>query len=290
MVVMISSSCMVCGHPVDVPWLENCLDLYLRTSVRVDYRACHHCGLVQQVPIPLDTGSFYPTYPMHQQRKIYFSIARAVFHRQIYMRPTADLKNGRLLDYGCGDGSYLQSIRSCVGQVFGFEPNPNVATHASARLNIQVFNDVRVLATELASSIDCITAHFVLEHVLDLHQTFTLFADVLKPGGWVHVVVPNIRSWEARLFGRQWHGLDAPRHISFPDDVSLNILAERHGLRLFNAKSAAFPNTVAASLSTMIAGHYQHVLFLAFMPLGIRCAFLFPNGTRVFKLQKVAGI
>lgn len=254
----------------------------------MDYRACRRCGLVQQVPMPRDTGAFYPAYPMHQPRKMVYSRARAILHRQIYMRPTADIKSGRLLDFGCGDGSYLQSIQSRVGQVFGFEPNPNVATIASARLNVQVFHDVRVLATELANSIDCITAHFVLEHVPDLHQTFTLFADVLKPGGQVHVVVPNIRSWEAKLFGRQWHGLDAPRHISFPDDVSLNILAEQHGLRLVNAKSAAFPNTVAASLATMIAGHYQHMLFLAFMPLSIVCAFLFSNGTRVFEMQKMA--
>ena len=279
---------MVCGHPVDVPWLENCLDLYLCTSFRVDYRACRHCGLVQQVPMPRDTDSFYPAYPMHQTRKIIYNRARAMLHRGIYMRPTADMKNGRLLDFGCGDGSYLQSIQSRVGQVFGFEPNPNVAAITSVRLNIQVFHDVRALATELANSIDCITAHFVLEHVLGLHQTFALFADVLKPGGQVHVVVPNIRSWEARLFRRQWHGLDAPRHISFPDDASLNILAERHGLQLVNAKSVAFPNTVAASLATMIVGHYQHMLFLTFMPLGIGCAFLFPNGTRVFKLQKVS--
>ena len=282
---MLSSSCIVCGHPVDVPWLENCLDLYLRTSFRVDYKACRHCGLVQQVPLPRDTDSFYPDYPIHQQRKIVYEIARAILHRQIYLRPTADIKNGRLLDFGCGDGSYLQSIQSHVGQVFGFEPNPSVATLTSVRLNIPIFHDVHAVATELANSIDCITAHFVLEHVLDLHKTFALFADVLKPGGMLHVVVPNIRSWEARLFGRKWHGLDAPRHISFPDKASLKLLAEQHGLQLEQIRPAVFPNTLAASLASL-SGHYQHKLFLMIIPLSFVLSCLAPNGTRVFVMQK----
>jgi len=277
---------MVCGHPVDIPWLENCADLYLRTPFCVNYGVCHHCHLVQQIPVPLDTGRFYPAYPMHQPRKIIYDWARKILHGQVYLRPPSDLQTGRLLDFGCGDGSYLQSIRSHVGRVYGFEPNCQVAEMASARLGVPVYYDLQILLTELARSVDYVAAHFVLEHVTDLQAMFKLFAEVLKPGGFLHVVVPNIRSWEARLFGRKWHGLDAPRHVSFPDEVSLEILSEQHGFQLKTMSSAVFPNTLAASLATIVAGHYQNGFFLAFIPLSLLLSGIAPSGTRSFIMQK----
>jgi hypothetical protein len=36
---------------------------------------------------------------------------------------------------------------------------------------------------------------------------------ILKPDGCVVVQVPNIDSWQSRLFGSQWYGLDIPRHV-----------------------------------------------------------------------------
>lgn len=283
---MALSSCIVCGHPVDTPWLENCADLYLRTTFRVNYGVCHHCRLVQQVPIPLDTGSFYPAYPMHQPRKIIYDWARKLLHRQIYFHPPHSAASAVLLDFGCGDGSYLRAVRSKIGRIIGFEPDPKLAKTVSVRLGAPVYSDLRKLVAELAGSVDYITTHFVLEHLTDFQEVFQSFENILKPGGILHAVVPNIRSWEARLFGRKWHGLDAPRHISFPDEVSLEILSEQHGLQLKKMSSAVFPNTLAASLATIMAGHYQHGLFLVFIPLSLLLSCIAPSGTRSFIMQK----
>jgi SAM-dependent methyltransferase len=38
-------------------------------------------------------------------------------------------------------------------------------------------------------------------------------ARVLKPDGYVIVLVPNIESWEAKLLGKKWPHLDVPRHL-----------------------------------------------------------------------------
>jgi hypothetical protein len=52
----------------------------------------------------------------------------------------------------------------------------------------------------------------------------------LKPGGIFYVLVPNIDSAEARVFGSYWHGLELPRHLSHFSPASLRNLAKTAGL------------------------------------------------------------
>ncbi len=60
---------------------------------------------------------------------------------------------------------------------------------------------------------DCVTMIHVIEHLLDPRGSLEAAAEVLRPGGLVLVETPNIWSWPARLFGRDWVTLDAPRHL-----------------------------------------------------------------------------
>jgi hypothetical protein len=59
----------------------------------------------------------------------------------------------------------------------------------------------------------------------------TRVSDWLKPGGIFYVLVPNVNSAEARVFGSYWHGLELPRHLFHYSPSSLKYLAESVGLR-----------------------------------------------------------
>ena len=76
-----------------------------------------------------------------------------------------------------------------------------------------------------------ITCFDVLEHVYQPKQVMAKVKEWLKPGGIFYVLVPNIESAEARVFGSYWHGLELPRHLSHFSPVSLTFLAETVGLR-----------------------------------------------------------
>ena len=98
--------------------------------------------------------------------------------------------------------------------------------------------------------------HFVLEHVTDLHATFADVEALLKPGGRSHFAVPNTASWEARLFRKKWHGLDPPRHISFPDRAVVESLAREHGMTVAGQRPVPFSNGIAGSLPVVLAGRF----------------------------------
>jgi SAM-dependent methyltransferase len=237
--------------------------------------------------MPTDTSSFYPPeYPMHTGRGMFLAMLRKLLIHRVYFVPQRADKNTVLLDYGCGDGSYLQSVRGRIGRIIGFEPSAGRAEQLRTGLGCEVYSSLAEAAEKLALSVDVITAHFVLEHLTGLHETFRFWRRVLKPGGILHITVPNIRSYEASLFGKKWHALDAPRHISFPEDESLSLLMKKYEFDLVEKHYGIFPNLWAASLATVLAGRYNHILFLLLIPLGFILALLMPRDMFVYKMRK----
>lgn len=280
--------CRLCGGAEAHPWLSDCRDFYLQKELSVDYVECGSCRLVQQFPLPADLGALYDDYPVHVRRNAAQRLARRIFQRQVYYRAPARSTSGALLDYGCGDGTFLREMRPRFQTLIGFEPVAAHAASLSRQLCLPVTSDETRLGVEWAGKLDVVTAHFVLEHVADLRQAFGVFQKVLKPGGLLHVAVPNIRSWEARLFKRHWHGLDAPRHLAFPEESHFITLAKDYGFGGLCVSQASFPNTLAGSISTVLTGRCRSVVL---MGLTLPCAFISlmaPQGTYRVQMRRLA--
>jgi SAM-dependent methyltransferase len=67
----------------------------------------------------------------------------------------------------------------------------------------------------------------VLEHLPSPRAGLSQIRQWLRPGGHLFLSVPNLESWDARLFGSRWIGWDAPRHFwLFPRAVLERLFAE----------------------------------------------------------------
>lgn len=284
--ILAKLNCLLCKAPLDVPWLADCPDEYLGTPFRVTYYECPSCKLVQQAPVPTEIAPFYPQYPQHKPRSRLLELARQTVLRSPYFQPPFAARDWTLLDYGCGDGSYLAQWRNRVGRLLGFEPDIAHAATLTGRLALPVYSDPKQLIKDYAGTVDRITAHFVLEHVTDIEGSLQLMSTLLSPDGRIHLALPDIRSWEALLFGRHWNGLDAPRHICFPDRAALERLGRAQGLRVATERPAYFPNLLAASLATVLARKYCHPLFFAVMPVSMLAAACMPRSIRVYEMVK----
>ncbi len=93
----------------------------------------------------------------------------------------------RLLDFGCGDGSFLATLTDKVNERYGIDIDDRVIAQAQNR-----FPDInfRVLKSEKENRIpfkdnffDVVTLHHVLEHVNFENQVIKEINRVLKPGG-----------------------------------------------------------------------------------------------------------
>ncbi|MGA6980000.1 MAG: methyltransferase domain-containing protein [Candidatus Sulfotelmatobacter sp.] len=131
---------------------------------------------------------------------------------------------GKLLDIGCSSGGFLSTMMNPAWNLYGIEMEESTAQRARAATGATVFVGDAVEAPFLPNSFDVITCFDVLEHVYSPRQFLTKVQEWLKPGGIYYAMMPNIASWEARLFGSYWFGLELPRHLSHFSPRSLRHL------------------------------------------------------------------
>ena len=118
----------------------------------------------------------------------------------------------RLLDIGCGNGDFLARARDGGWEVEGVEPDREAAQVARARglsVHVGTVDAVR----DQYESFDGITLSHVVEHVYDPVALLRECYKLLKPGGWIWVDTPNIDSLGNMHYGKNWRGLEPPRHL-----------------------------------------------------------------------------
>ena len=135
-------------------------------------------------------------------------------------------KGQRLLDIGCGNGFFLLLAREAGWLVQGVDLDP-VAVASARQQGLNVSEGTVNLLESEESCFDAITLSHVIEHA---HQPRCLLKAVhrlLKPGGVLYIDTPNINSVGADFFGRNWRGLEVPRHlVIFNPDSLTRMLAE----------------------------------------------------------------
>jgi len=197
------------------------------------YWRCERCGLVHLEPRPAaeELPRFYTQeYECFQeeegnwllrwgQRRLW--TARVLALRRYFPRP------GHVLDVGCANGAFLEIMQEQGWRVSGIEPYPPAAERARTRLgHAAAIQSSTLEEADLAGPYDLITLWDVLEHLPDPVAALGRLAGALRAGGFLALGVPNLESWDARLFGPSWIGWDAPRHLYlFPDATLREMLA-----------------------------------------------------------------
>ena len=278
--------CLICrGGESDLVH-ERCPDYYLGTGFTVDYARCRACGLLQQFPLPGDVSAFYHAYPVHTRKSRLYNALRWLVMSPIYYDARSQPAGTALLDYGCGDGGYLEALAGRGFRLHGYEPDAAQAARVAERLDLPVDADLKALLASHAGTFDVVTLHMVLEHLTDPDGALAAARHLLKPGGTLYVVVPHVDSVEARLFGRRWHNLDPPRHICLPVLAHMRRLADRHGYILVRHAPVPFPNGFAASIPVVLSGRFRFPLFALALPLGVVWSRLVPTGSHAYWLAR----
>jgi SAM-dependent methyltransferase len=119
----------------------------------------------------------------------------------------------RVLDIGCGSGTFLASFPSPV-QRFGIEPSAASGESAKSR-GIELLTYEALSTPPYRHSFDLVTAIDVVEHAKDLAQLREYFANALKPGGKLILLTGDTASRSAKALGRYWYYCHYAEHITF---------------------------------------------------------------------------
>ena len=84
---------------------------------------------------------------------------------------------------------------------------------------------------------DLITMNHVIEHLPNPVETLKECLRVLKPGGKLMMVTPNINAYGHTKFKSAWRGLEVPRHLNIFSVKSLSEAIRRAGFGILNIKT-----------------------------------------------------
>jgi SAM-dependent methyltransferase len=241
-------NCHVCGAD-DAAEVLRTRDFALRGPEEFHLVRCPTCGLVFVNPRPAraDMGSYYP--------EVYWGWAAPrpgrpykpdAGNRRIFNTLVRDYPGGRVLDVGCGSGAIPAYMRTLGLDAIAVEPYERACQIAREHFGLEVVCAFLQDADLPDESFDAVTFFDVLEHTSDPVGDLKKARSLLKPGGAVCVKVPNIASWQARLCGRWWYPLDAPRHLFHFTPRSLWAAFEAAGFS--SSRCAAVPDAACRRL------------------------------------------
>ena len=121
----------------------------------------------------------------YQRREIFLDFIKPYFNQ-----------HSRILDIGCGWGTFLKVIKDKVGcDVEGVEPSSLCSEVANKYYKVRVFNgglDDYFEKQDSAKQFDFVILHHTFEHFTEPLKTLGMIRGFLKPSGYLYLALPNV--------------------------------------------------------------------------------------------------
>ena len=183
---------------------------------------CKNCGLLYTDPRPSKDkiGNYYKSeeYYSHQENKKGFipkvyETVKGFNLKTKYEMAARGLKEGAVLDIGCGVGDFLQIMENHGWKATGIEPSEQAKEIARKKIQAKLL-DINEINDLEDGYFDLITMWHVLEHVDDIKEEVYQLERLLKKGGRLVLVLPNFKSYDAQFYKAQWAAYDVPSDLN----------------------------------------------------------------------------
>ncbi len=176
-------NCYLCKSTV-----FNIINKGVRDDVDVDVLECGDCGLVYLSNINNHKEELYANDPMLNSSSKLYSYAGNSDVIKRFNEHSGSMVNKNVLDFGCGNGSFLKKLKEekIAASLHAIEPNKK---HIDF-LNYEFLWHKSIEEIE-NNSLDIITMFHVLEHLPDPLAILNRLKSKLKSGGKIIIEVPS---------------------------------------------------------------------------------------------------
>lgn len=185
----------------------------------VECGSCVHFYTWQNEEADPDTLYNSGAYVIHDTKRTFFTTIKEMEYSLILtqIQKFAIPSSGTsLLDFGCGKGDFLKSVKNEGYEVYGVETAQNRAEFARQVQGLEVkseFYDGKSVI--FGSPMNVITLFHVQEHLPNPTSIIKGLLHLnLKKDGLMVIEVPYWGSWQSIIAGKNWLHLDITRHIN----------------------------------------------------------------------------
>lgn len=204
-----------------------------------DIVRCNHCGLIYVNPRP-DTQAFAAYHefenPQDFQTIQDWFIDNADLQRPTWRRYLQALqrfgKPGRLLDVGCGAGTFLVEAQRAGYEVTGQEVAPYFVDYCRRELGLTVFEGEIETLPLAPGSLDYATAFDVIEHHPKPDHMLREMHRLLRPGGLIAISTHDIGNPFARRYGAKWRFINPIGHLTYFTRQTLAAMLAKSGFQV----------------------------------------------------------
>ncbi|GAI99566.1 unnamed protein product, partial [marine sediment metagenome] len=119
---------------------------------------------------------------------------------------------GKILEVGCGVGSFLDEAQKRGWEVRGVEISKWASDYCVDKKDIIVHQGTLKTCNYNKNYFNTILYYHAIEHIVDPVSELKLAGSFLKRNGFIVIGVPNLRSFQAKKHGLRWSAL-IPEHI-----------------------------------------------------------------------------
>ena len=156
------------------------------------------------------------------------------------------------LDVGCGSGAFLNALSHYGCEIFGTELPGPALQRAREVPGIHLAEGDLTHSSFPESSFDLLTLWHVLEHLRDPFQTLQHCQHFMKDGALLVVEVPNLESWQSKIFGDRWLHLDPPRHVHQFTALALESMLNRAEFQIRSLRKNGFDMAFLGALQGLL--------------------------------------
>ena len=232
--------------------------LYRTTNKQFSIVECSGCGLLRLSPMPPpdELKTFYPDHYWWEADdsiggRLSELYRRFVLNDHVRFVTSAMEAPGPVLDIGCGGGLMVDALVDAGYCVVGADTSVTAAQVCAKRSGAPAICASVPNLPFGEASFGGVTMFHVLEHVYDPLATLDAAVRLLAPGGRLVLQTPNADCWQLMLLGKQWSGLDIPRHLYDFRSEDLEALLEGCGFEARRIKRFSLRDNPAGLATSM---------------------------------------